>query len=91
MEFRKYNIEGAIISIDQEKLLKDYFVTKEVFQNKHIIGRETLDDDSWIEIENIRMKINAYSAYHLYCLLMICIMSIKKHKLKLTRLWGQKV
>ena len=68
VEFRKYNIEGAIISIDQEKLLKDYFVTKEVFQNKHIIGRETLDDDSWIEIENIRMKINAYSAYHLYCL-----------------------
>lgn len=46
VEFRKYNIEGAIISIDQEKLLKDYFVTKEVFQNKHIIGRETLDDDS---------------------------------------------
>ena len=37
VEFRKYNIEGAIISIDQEKLLKDYFVTKEVFQNKHII------------------------------------------------------
>lgn len=68
VEFRKYNIEGSIISIDQEKLLKDYFVTKEVFQNKHIIGRETLDDDSWIEIENIRMKINAYSAYHLYCL-----------------------
>ena len=55
VEFRKYNIEGAIISIDQEKLLKDYFVTKEVFQNKHFIGRETLDDDSWIEIENIRM------------------------------------
>ena len=42
VEFRKYNIEGAIISIDQEKLLKDYFVTKEVFQNKYIIGRETL-------------------------------------------------
>lgn len=40
VEFRKYNIEGAIISIDQEKLLKDYFVTKEVFQNKHIIGRD---------------------------------------------------
>ena len=55
VEFRKYNIEGAIISIDQEKLLKDYFVTKEVFQNKHFIGRETLDDDSWIEIENIRI------------------------------------
>lgn len=48
VEFRKYNIEGAIISIDQEKLLKDYFVTKEVFQNKHIIGRETLDDDSLV-------------------------------------------
>lgn len=32
VEFRKYNIEGAIISIDQEKLLKGYFVTKEVFK-----------------------------------------------------------
>ena len=43
VEFRKYNIEGAIISIDQEKLLKDYFVTKEVFQNKHIISKSVFN------------------------------------------------
>lgn len=88
VEFRKYNIEGIIISINQEELIKDYFVSKKVFQNKHIVGREILEDDCWIQIQDIRMKINAHSAYHLYTLFDDLNNAYKEAKAEINKIMG---
>lgn len=68
IEFRQSDVTGIAISIGQSKLLTDYFVGRKEFEEKHFGGREINDDEMGIQIENVRMTINAHTAFHLLCL-----------------------
>lgn len=90
LEFRQSDIEGMYITIDQEELVKDYFVTREIFKDKHIVGREISEDDSWIDIGNVRMRINAHSADHLYRLFDELWNSYKEATYEINKIMGVK-
>lgn len=68
LEFRQSDLEGITIAIEQEELLRDYFVAHDEFEKKHFIGRKIEDDELWVEFGNIRMTINAHTAFHVECL-----------------------
>ena len=68
MEFRQNNLSGIKISFNQDDLINNYLVLQNDFEEKHIIGRKMDEEDCWIDIGNLRMKINAHTAYHIYLL-----------------------
>ena len=65
LEFRQMDLEGLTIAIEQEELLEDYFVNREEFEEKHFKARKVDDDEQWVKLGNIRMVINAHTAFHL--------------------------
>lgn len=68
MEFRQNNLSGIKISFNQDDLINNYLVLQKDFEEKHIIGRKMDEEDCWIDIGSLRMKINAHTAYHIYLL-----------------------
>jgi hypothetical protein len=66
LEIRKHDLAGAYITFNQEKLLKDYFVNEIEFIRKHNVGRYIEEETMCMQIENIRLNINAHAAYHIY-------------------------
>lgn len=67
LEFVRNDISGITIALEQDEIESDYFVSLKEFESKHII-RDGNDDECWINIGNIRMQINANTAFHIYLL-----------------------
>lgn len=68
IEMRKKDISGIYLNIEHEKLIEDYFVDEETFERKHHVGREEDEDEMYMQIENARFCINAYTAHHIFLL-----------------------
>ena len=66
MENRRHNISGVYPTFNQDKLLEDYFVSEEEFENKHNVGRFEDEEDIFMQIENMRICVNAHTAHHIY-------------------------
>lgn len=66
LQIRQYNISGAFITFCQDVLLSDYFVSESEFENKHNVGRYEDEEDLCMQIENMRIMVNAHTAYHIY-------------------------
>lgn len=66
LEIRQHNLAGAYITFEQETLLQDYFLEEEEFELKHNIGRDEDEEEMWMQLEHIRLKINAHTAAHVY-------------------------
>ena len=68
LEFRKYDMAGALITFEQEDLINDFFVDEESFKKKHSVGREISDTMACLQFHNIRFFVDAYVANQIYCL-----------------------
>lgn len=66
MENRQHNISGVYPTFNQDKLLEDYFVSEEEFENKHNVGRFEDEEEIFMQIENMRICVNAHTAHHIY-------------------------
>ena len=66
LQIRQHNLSGVSITLNEEILLADYFVSEKEFEAKHIVGRYEDEDEIFMQIENMRIKLNAHSAYHIY-------------------------
>ncbi|WP_418462610.1 SMEK domain-containing protein [Frisingicoccus sp.] len=66
MESRQHNISGVYPTFNQDKLLEDYFVSEEEFENKHNVGRFEDEEEIFMQIENMRICVNAHTAHHIY-------------------------
>ena len=66
LQIRQHNLSGACITIHQDELIADYFVDETDFEVKHNIVRREDEDDTWMDIGNVRIKLNAHTAYHIY-------------------------
>lgn len=66
LQIRQHNLSGAYITFDQKMLLEDYFVSKMEFENKHHVGRNEDEEEMCMQIQNIRINLNAHTAYHIY-------------------------
>lgn len=66
IEIRKYDLAGMFLTLDQSKLMADYFVSEEEFIEKHCVGRVCIEEDIWLQMENVRLNINAHTAFHIY-------------------------
>lgn len=63
---RQYNISGVYITLNQEELLRDYFVDENEFEQKHYKGSHDNDNEMLVQIGNVRMNMNANTAYHMF-------------------------
>ena len=66
VEFRKRDISGIMVTIDQEILLRDYFVSETEFKKKHSVGGYDSEDNVIIKMEDIRFAVNRHTANHMY-------------------------
>lgn len=66
LQIRQHNISGAYITLGQDALLNDYFLTETEFEKKHNVGRYENEEKIYMQVENIRFNINAHTAYHVY-------------------------
>lgn len=66
LQIRQHNLSGAYITFDQDTLFADYFVSEAEFEAKHNVGRYEDEEEMCMQIENIRINLNAHSAYHIY-------------------------
>lgn len=66
LQIRQYNLAGAYITFNQEMLLEDYFVSETEFESKHHVGRSEDEEEIYMQIQNIRINLNAHTAYHIY-------------------------
>ena len=66
LQFRQHNVSGAYITFDQETLLEDYFVSEMEFENKHHVGRYEDEEEICMQIQDMRINLNAHTAYHIY-------------------------
>ena len=66
MENRQHNISGVYSTFNQDKLLEDYFVSEEEFEKKHNVGRFEDEEEIFMQIENMRICVNAHTAHHIY-------------------------
>lgn len=66
VEWRKQDISGVFLTLNEEQLKQDYFVDLESFQKKHSVGRADSDQSIYLQIENMRLLLNAHTAYKLY-------------------------
>lgn len=65
IQFRQSNISGCQITLEREDILKDFFVSERKFEQIHFLDR--LDNEEMlVRLNNIRIKINACTAHHLY-------------------------
>lgn len=63
---RQHDLNGAYITFDQETLRRDYFLTEKEFEARHYVGRYEHEDTMYIQMENLRMQVNAHTAHHIY-------------------------
>lgn len=63
---RQHNLSGAYITFNQEMLLSDYFVSESEFETKHNVGRYEDEEEMYMQIQNIRINLNAHTAHHVY-------------------------
>lgn len=66
LQIRQHNLSGVYITFDQEMLLEDYFVSEMEFENKHHVGRYEDEEEICMQIQNMRINLNAHTAYHIY-------------------------
>ena len=66
LQMRHYSLSGVYITFNQEMLLEDYFVSEIEFENKHHIGRYEDEEEICMQIQNMRINLNAHTAYHIY-------------------------
>lgn len=66
MENRQHNISGVYSTFNQDKLLEDYFVSEEEFEKKHNVVRFEDEEEIFMQIENMRICVNAHTAHHIY-------------------------
>ena len=66
IQIRQSNLSGCLITLEREDLLKDFFVSEEEFEQRHLLGRCDDEEEMFVNIKNNRIKINAYTAHHLY-------------------------
>lgn len=66
LQIRKYSLLDCYITLEQKKLINDYLVEQEEFEKKHSVGRYCGEDEMFLQIEDIRLKMNAHTAYHVY-------------------------
>lgn len=66
LEMRQHNLSGVYITFDQKILLEDYFVSEIEFENKHHVGRYEDEEEICMQIQNMRINLNAHTAYHIY-------------------------
>lgn len=66
LQFRQNDVSGALITFDQDTLLNDYFVSEEEFEAKHNVGRYENEEEMYMQIQNLRIRLNAHTAYHIY-------------------------
>lgn len=66
LQIRQHNLSGVYITFDQEMLLEDYFVSEMEFENKHHVGRYEDEEEICMQIQNLRINLNAHTAYHIY-------------------------
>lgn len=66
MQIRQHNLAGAFITLGQDTLVNDYFLSEDKFEIKHHVGRFEDEDELFMRIENVRFKINAHTSYHMY-------------------------
>ena len=66
LQIRQHNLSGVYITFDQEMLLEDYFVSETEFENKHHVGRYEDEEEICMQIQNMRINLNAHTAYHIY-------------------------
>lgn len=68
LEFRQYDISGISMIFNQEEILNDYFVSETEFINKHFIVGYKNEEDIFMQLKNIKIRINAHTAYHIHSL-----------------------
>ena len=66
LQIRQHNLSGAYITFNQEMLLSDYFVLEAEFETKHNVGRYEDEEEMYMQIQNIRINLNAHTAHHVY-------------------------
>lgn len=66
LQMRQHDLSGVYITFDQEMLLEDYFVSEIEFENKHHVGRYEDEEEICMQIQNVRINLNAHTAYHIY-------------------------
>lgn len=66
LQIRKHNISGAYITFNQEMLLSDYFIPESEFEIKHNVGRYEDEEEMYMQIQNVRINLNAHTAHHIY-------------------------
>lgn len=66
LQIRQHNLSGAYITFNQEILLEDYFISEIEFEKKHHVGRYEDDEEICMQIQNMRINLNAHTAYHIY-------------------------
>lgn len=66
LQIRQHNLSGAYITFNQEMLLSDYFVSESEFETKHNVGRYEDEEEMYMQIQNIRINLNAHTAHHVY-------------------------
>lgn len=66
LEIRQHNLAGAYITFEQKTLLQDYFLAEEEFELRHNIGRYEEEEEMWMQLGHVRLKVNAHTAHHVY-------------------------
>lgn len=66
LQMRQHDLSGTFITFNQEMLLEDYFVSEIEFENKHHVGRYEDEEEICMQIQNVRINLNAHTAYHIY-------------------------
>ena len=66
LQIRQHNLSDTYITFDQETLLADYFVSEAEFETKHNVGRYEDEEEMYMQIQNMRINLNAHTAYHIY-------------------------
>ena len=68
LEVRKADLSGAYITFEEKELIGDYFLDEKTFISRHNVGRYADEDEMFMQVSNVRIQVNAHTAYHLYLL-----------------------
>ena len=66
LQLRSYELSAMTIFLEQDVLLNRYFVSESEFKLLHNLVRYEDEDEMYMDFENVRIKINANTAYHMY-------------------------
>ena len=68
LQWRQNGMAAVHITLDEDQLIENYFLSEEAFEKRHNSFRYKDEEYMWIKLENCRVKISAYTAYHVYIL-----------------------